>query len=115
MGYYLVRYMPKPGEDFPGTWPFHPALIVQCNENPVGVDASIFNNVVTDPFERALVLTTGIIIEYEEAARGVYDTKTGVFNSEIMRPGYIRKAWRAKRGKWFHTAVQRGHRLKVKE
>jgi len=108
VGYYFVRYMPKPGEDFPGTWPFHPALIVQCNENPIGVDASTFNGTVTDPFERALVLTTGIIIEYEEASRGIY-------SEEALRGGYIRKAWRAKRGKWFHTAVQRGHRLKVKE
>jgi hypothetical protein len=108
MAYYFVRYMPKPGEVFPGTGPYHPALIARCTENPVGVDARRFDDLVPDPFERALVLTTGIIIEYEEPSRGIY-------SEEALRGGYIRKAWRSKKGKWFHTAVQRGHRLKVKE
>jgi hypothetical protein len=110
MGYYLVRYMPKKGESFPlaEDGEEHPALVARCNVNPIGLDGLRFGSVIRDPFERALILTTGIIIEYEEAARKHY-------LADELEDGYVKRAWRAKKGKWYKQAVQRGHPLRVRD
>lgn len=109
MGYYFVRYMPKKGEPLQIGGVEHPALIARCSSIPIGVDRTRFEAIITDPFERALVLTTGIIIKYVEDVH--WDGAT----NKTVTTGYVSKAWRAKRGKWYRTAVQRGHRLKVRE
>lgn len=93
MFYLLLKYIPKEGLILGGVW--HPAVVGACCGIPLGIGEERLNSLVPDPFERALILSTGVIVECYSS-------------SEIQR------AWRVKKGRMYASVV-RGHRLKVKD
>jgi hypothetical protein len=98
MFYFLVRYIIK-GELLKGG-NYDPAIVGECTGCPLGIMEGRFRKLVPDPFERAVLLTTGIIVEYR------FDHDSGG-----MLPT---RAWRAKKGTG-SEAVMRGHRIKIKD
>jgi hypothetical protein len=101
MEYYFVRYIPDWGDDFPfKNGRLHPAFIAECYGCPLGVAGYHIEKYVPDPFERALLLATGIIVEYTDR-----DLENGT-------PSYYKRAWRVK--KLGINGVRRGHPIKIK-
>jgi hypothetical protein len=99
MRYYFVRYIPDWGDDFPiKNGKPHPAFIAECYDCPVGVSGQYVARIVPDPFERALLLATGFIVEYTDRDE-----------NDIS---YHKRAWRVKR--YGIGGVRRGHPIKIK-
>ena len=101
MKYYFVRYIPDWGDNFPmKDGKLHPAIIAECVGRPLGVSGQHVARMVPDPFERALLLATGLIVEYTHT-----DAVAGLYS-------YHKRAWRVKR--YGIGGVRRGHPIKIK-